>query len=139
MIKTGKFLISKRPYAADLNSFSSEWYDITWGGEPPLDAPKGAWRNTINAVWFRRRRGVTVACIGYLWNSRREQTSSALEMLRDHTDGRYGGTTQGRWDSEGYWGDGVTLAEQDRHLAILRPMLAAYPEIPQGFDGWWHF
>jgi len=133
-----KFLISKRPYAVDLDSFRSEWHEITWGGEPPANAPKGTWRNTIQAVWFRRRHGVTVACIGYLWNSGREQTTRALDMLRDHTDGRYGGTAEGRWDGDGYWGD-VSLAEQEQHLAILRPMLAAFPAVPPGYDGWWTF
>jgi hypothetical protein len=132
------FAISKRPYAVDLDSFQAEWHEYTWSGEPPPGARKGTWRCTIQAVWFRRRSGVTVACIGDLWDIQTEEPKTALEMLERHDDGRYGGDTQGRWNGEGYWGN-VTLAEQNEHLEILRPMLAAYPAVPPGFDGWWRF
>jgi hypothetical protein len=27
----------------------------------------------------------------------------------------------------------------EQHLKILRPMLANYPALPDGYDGWWRF
>lgn len=131
MIKMEKFLISKGPYAVDLGSLALK--------ESRRDDGTSFWRATVNAVWFRRRRGVTVACIGYLWNYQNEKPVDALAFLKAHDDGRYGGTTLGRWDGAGFWGDGVSLEEQEEYLAILRPMLENYPAVPAGFDGWWRF
>lgn len=130
MIKTGKFLISKRPYAVDLSSLTTEAHDVAGG--------RDYWRCTVKAVWFRRRRGETVACLGHLWDFQDVKPASATEMLERYDDGRYGGSTLCRWDGEGFWGN-VTLEAQERHLAVLRPMLANYPDVPPGFDGWWRF
>ncbi|GHH57556.1 hypothetical protein [Lentzea cavernae] len=138
MIKMEKFLISKGPYAVDLASFNATWNETRWQGEPPPGAAKGSWHCTIRAVWFRRRRGETVASIGTLWKSFREAPVTALEFLEQHVDGRYGGDAVGRWDGDGYWGN-VSLETQQEHLKILRPMLANYPAVPAGFDGWWKF
>lgn len=132
MIREDRFLISRKPYAVDLSSLR--------GGL--TDTPQG--RNEyyfgghIDAVWFRRRKGVTVACIGQLWDNQYPEPADAVQFLERHGDGRYGGDCYGRWDGTSYWGN-VTLAEQERHLAILRPMLANYPAVPEGFDGWWTF
>ncbi|MFJ3507833.1 hypothetical protein [Streptomyces luteogriseus] len=129
MIREDRFLISRKPYAVDLASFR------TMEREPGRN---WTWY-TVDAVWFRRRRGETVACIGTLRDIVDDPApATAEEFLRRFDDGRYGGDTEGRWDGESYWGN-VTLAEQERHLAILRPMLANYPALPDGYDGWWTF
>jgi hypothetical protein len=81
---------------------------------------------------------VTVACIGTLWDRQPERPADAVEFLECHDDGRHGGDCEGRWDGERYWGaqePGVI----ERHLDLLRPMLANYPNIPAGYDGWWRF
>ncbi|MFH8804090.1 hypothetical protein ACH4F6_31630 [Streptomyces sp. NPDC017936] len=129
MIREDRFLISRKPYAVDLASFrrSERDPDKSW-----------AWYS-IDAVWFRRRRSETVACIGNLRDIIDDPTpTTAEEFLRRFTDGRYGGDCHGRWDGDSYWGTG-TLADQEQNLAILRPMLANYPAIPDGYDGWWTF
>ncbi|WP_030975190.1 hypothetical protein [Streptomyces sp. NRRL S-1824] len=120
MIREDRFLISRRPYAIDLASL--------------IDGPVSA----VTAVWFRRKQGATVACIGNLWDTQRPTPKDVAEFLARHTDGRYGGTCEGRWDGEHYWGAQKpdTIAE---HLELLRPMLANYPAIPAGYDGWWRF
>jgi hypothetical protein len=119
------FVQSHAPYAVDLIRLIR---DETYNGA-----------YSVNAVWFRRRRGVTVACIGILRTICRPEPDSVVDFLcRGLTDGRYGGVCLGRWDGEGYWGaepPGVV----DRHLAILRPMLENYPAVPPGYDGWWTF
>lgn len=132
MIRDAKFLISRRPYAVDLGSLRGA---VKTTG--PGATARTYYDGRINAVWYRRRRGVTVACIGTLWDLQDEQPA-AVQFLERHTDGRYGGNCDGRWDSQSYWGNG-TLAEQEHHLAILRPMLADYPAVPDGYDGWWRF
>ncbi|MFL4947531.1 hypothetical protein ACJ6WE_09175 [Streptomyces sp. MMS24-I31] len=130
MIREDRFLISRKPYAVDLASLR--------GSVQTYENGRTSYRGRIDAVWFRRRRGETVACIGDLWDFQDTEPESAREFLERHNDGRYGGDCIGRWDGTSYWGN-VTLEQQEQHLAILRPMLANYPAIPDGYDGWWTF
>lgn len=132
MIRTDKFLISKRLYAVDLGSLHTVREETPKGRHPYYVDGR------INAVWFRRKDGVTAACIGALWDLQHPAPSDARAFLAAHEDGRYGGDCYGRWDGESYWGN-VTLEQQEQHLAVLRPMLAAFPAIPPGYDGWWRF
>lgn len=132
MIREPGFLISRKPYAVDLTSLTGSRRDTPNGRNPY------SYDGRIGAVWFRRRKGVTVACIGTLWDLQYPEPADARGFLERHDDGRYGGDCEGRWDGVSYWGN-VTLAEQERHLAILRPMLANFPAVPEGFDGWWTF
>lgn len=132
MIREDRFLVSRRPYAVDLSS-------LRGGMQTTSPAPgRTYYQGRINAVWFRRRKGVTVACVGTLWDFQDSAPADAAEFLTRHTDGRYGGDCEGRWDGERYWG-AQEPAEIERHLALLRPMLANYPDIPAGWNGWWRF
>jgi hypothetical protein len=126
MIKKEKFLISDKPYAVDLDTYRSEHH-----GE-------------IDAVWFRRRREAyngplrTVACAGTLRGCLVPDLSTVESFLATFTDGRYGGDCLARWDGTNLW----SLADEyqrERLKKILVPMLAAYPEVPPGYDGWWVF
>ncbi|MFF7411596.1 hypothetical protein [Streptomyces lydicus] len=130
MIREDRFLISRKPYAVDLDS-------LRLGTQERRDGSH-FYSGRIDAVWFRRRRGITVACIGQLWDFQDDKPTTARDFLERHADGRYGGDCIGRWDGESYWGN-VTLEQQEQHLAILQPMLANYPAIPAGHDGWWRF
>jgi hypothetical protein len=130
VIREDRFLISRRPYAVALSSLRTEEHDRQGGGH--------YYTGRINAVWYRRRRGVTVACVGTLWDFQDDLPADGLEFLARHDDGRYGGDCEGRWDGENYWG-AQKPTEIEAHIAVLRPMLAAYPMIPSGYDGWWRF
>ncbi|MGW0904965.1 hypothetical protein [Streptomyces sp. NPDC002853] len=130
MIREDKFLISRKPYAVDLNSLRTQEHTRQDGSH--------YYSGRVNAVWFRRRQGVTVACVGTLWDFQDQRPVTGRQFLQQHDDGRYGGDCIGRWDGESYWGN-VPLTVQEQHLAILRPMLANYPAIPDGYDGWWTF
>jgi hypothetical protein len=129
MIKVEKFVVSHRPYAVDLNSLR---FEQPWS--------QGCWAR-VQAVWFRRKAGITSAHVGFLGTylgTRITQPPTAVEFLESYKDGRYGGECTGRWDGRGYWG-----AEEpetiDKHLALLRPMLTHYPACPAGYSGWWEF
>jgi hypothetical protein len=131
-----RFVLSHRPYAVDLTSLRTK--------EHTRENGTHYYSGTINAVWFRRRRAqgigdmLTVACVGTLWDYQDEQPADARAFLEAHDDGRYGGDCTGRWDGTGYWGQ----QEPDRiaaDLALLRPMLANYPFVPDGYEGWWVF
>lgn len=140
MRREERFVMSHRPYAVDLSSMQVvEEYT-----RPDRTT---SYRAAISAVWFHRRRGETVACIGYLWDTQGERPRTGIEFLERNHDNRYGGDTAGRWNGEGYWGaEDPDLAA--RHLEILRPMLENYeqskqakraPSAPDGYDGWWTF
>lgn len=132
MIRETRFLISRKPFAIDLSSLRGKTVPTPQGRRASY------WDGRIDAVWFRRRKGVTVACIGELWDLQDDEPATGRDFLERHEDGRYGGDCHGRWDGTGYWGN-VTLDVQEQHLAVLRPMLANYPAIPDGYDGWWTF
>ncbi|MCX5209769.1 hypothetical protein OG689_10785 [Kitasatospora sp. NBC_00240] len=134
MIRSPKFLISQKPFALDLATITAE------------QSPQGdRWylSGHADAVWFRRKDGTTRACIGTLGLWRHHMTdqvdvTDVQAILAADLDSRYGGDCYGRWDGERYWGaqEPEVMA---RHLAVLRPMLDAYPTIPAGYDGWWRF
>ncbi|MGW5582838.1 hypothetical protein [Streptomyces sp. NPDC003857] len=129
MIRENRFLISRKPYAIDLSSLqrSERDPDKTW-----------AWY-AVDAVWFRGTKNDPVACLGSLRTIIDDPAPvNVEEFLARFTDGRYGGDCQGRWDGENYWGAQKPL-EIDLHLSLLEPMLANYPAVPDGYDGWWTF
>lgn len=132
MIREEEFRISRRPYAVNLDALNVQ-HNPPWS-----ERSREIWRGTIEAVWFRRRRGETVACFGYLWCSTLVEPRDALHFLELHDDGRYGGETIGRWDGSGFWGN-VSLAEQQAQLDVLQLMLENFPAVPPGYDGWWRF
>ena len=132
MIREDRFLISRRPYAVDLSSLRGTRTDTPNGRNPYF------YDGRIDAVWFRRKNGVTAACIGTLWDLQYPEPADAAQFLQQHDDGRYGGDCDGRWDGENYWG-AQKPEITERHLDLLRPMLANYPAIPAGYDGWYRF
>lgn len=123
MIRSDKFLISQRPYAVDLASLRADEHGIM----------------RLDAAWFRRRGGVTVACAGSLWDVQRPEPVDVAEFLTRHDDGRYGGDCAARWDGAKFWSSEQDPAVSARHLEMLRAMLAAYPAVPAGHSGWWRF
>ncbi|MGW6912542.1 hypothetical protein ACWGB8_01770 [Kitasatospora sp. NPDC054939] len=134
MIRSDKFRISDKPFAIDLATITAKqgpqgdrWY---LGG--------GA-----NALWFRRKDGTTRACIGTLGLWRHHMVdqidiTDQQAILTADLDGRYGGDCHGRWDGARYWGAQEPKVMEE-HLAVLQPMLANYPAVPDGYDGWWRF
>ena len=125
MIREDRFVLSHNPYALDLSRLEVEQFPHTV-------------KVTLPAVWYRRKAGITYACVGRLGDIRRERPVDISTFLGEFTDGRYGGECEGRWDGSRYWGAQEPKV-MEGHLEILRPMLVAYPTVPEGYDGWWAF
>jgi hypothetical protein len=130
MIREAQFRISRNPYAVNLSTLHGA-LDIT--GLTPV------YRGTIDAVWYRRRKGGLIACMGQLWDFQSAQPVDAEQFLARLTDGRSGGRCHVRWNGTSYWADDEHRDTRDTHLAILQPMLADFPQTPAGYDGWWRF
>ncbi|MCD0446401.1 hypothetical protein LO763_22555 [Glycomyces sp. A-F 0318] len=125
-------------YARDLATLTAEQHATIEYGRTWYTV-----NGTVDALWYRRKHGYTPACLGplRLWSHTRTEpvdVSSPRSVLTAGLDGRCGAKRTGRWDGHTYWGadEPVTMAA---HLAILRPMLAAFPTVPDGYDRWWHF
>ncbi|MEO3976947.1 hypothetical protein [Streptomyces sp. CAU 1734] len=137
MNRETRFLISRRPFAIDLSTVTAA--QRQHGDGDPFYSLSGQ----ANAVWYRRHNGVTRACIGPLMLFRHHlpkpvNLDDPHDILSADLDGRYGGDCHGRWDGERYWGAQEPKVMK-RHLSVLRPMLANYPSLPVGYDGWWTF
>ncbi|WP_405673227.1 hypothetical protein [Streptomyces sp. NBC_01530] len=134
MIRETKFLISRKQFAIDLSTVT---------GEQHKRGDRYAFSGTANAVWYRRQNGVTRACLGSLmlfshYLPEPLDVDDPRAILSANLDGRYGGDCHARWDGENYWGSQKPF-EMDLHLMLLEPMLADYPVIPDGYDGWWTY
>lgn len=134
MIREDKFLISRKPFAVDLATLTGEQHER---------GDRTAYSGTINALWFRRKDGVTRACLGTLdlWAHFLPEPldlDDPRNVLAADLDGRYGGTCHARWDGTGYWGS-EEPHQQALDLSVLEPMLTNYPALPPGYDGWWSF
>jgi hypothetical protein len=136
VIREDRFVQSHRPYAVDLASFRT--IDPDDGNGIVADPAKWTWVR-IDAVWFRRRAGITVACAGSLRDLQRPAPADAQQFLARHEDGRHGGDCRARWDGERFWSGSQDPEVSARYLALLKPMLAAFPQIPAGYSGWWRF
>jgi hypothetical protein len=134
MNRRDRFVMSHKPFAIDLTT-------LTGGQQPRGD--RWSFHGSVTAVWYRRKNGITRACIGslklfshYLPEPLDLQDPTAV--LQADLDGRYGGDCHGRWDGTRYWGAQEPF-RQALHLTVLEPMLAECPTSPAGFDGWWSY
>jgi len=133
MIREDKFVLWKNQYAIDLSSLQLGPLEHRFDGSPT------AWC-TIRAVWYRRKKGVMRACVGYLHEIVTPPVADAREFLASFDHDPWGGHCDGRWDGDSYYShDGSVPAVQAEHMTILEPMLASVPLIPEGYDGWWRF
>lgn len=133
MIRLPEFKLSKRPYAVDLDSLHVDEF-------PRADGSTGC-RGQVDALWFRRRGGRTVACIGFLWDYQSPRPADAAAFLAAHDDGRYGGECLARWDGSNLWAPTMPHHVAEQRLLVLRAALDGFPEVPEPFKagGWWTF
>jgi hypothetical protein len=134
VIRDDQFRISYRPYAINLSTVTAEQHER---------GDRWALSGDCHALWFRRQGRTTRACLGTLrlWAHYLPEPVDLTDphaILSADLDGRYGGNCHGRWDGTRYWG-AQEPEDIEAHLAVLRPMLANYPQVPSGYDGWWRF
>lgn len=134
MFRSDRFLISQKPYAVDLSTLT---------GEQQERDGRWSFHGSANAVWYRRKDGTTRACLGRLglfafYLPGPVDVTDPCSVLAANLDGRYGGDCHARWDGTRYWGAQEPHV-QALHLTRLEPMLANYPALPEGHDGWWRF
>lgn len=134
MQRDDRFLISRKAFAVDLSTLT---------GEQQERDGRWSFHGSVDAVWYRRKGGTTRACLGRLglWAQYLPEPLDVTDpcaVLSADLDGRYGGDCHGRWDGELYWG-AQKPETIDAHLQVLRPMLAAFPSMPDGYDGWWRY
>lgn len=127
MIRETRFVLSHRPYAVDLGSLRVR------------EIGEGYTTATVDAVWFRRRRGETVSVFGHLWDHQSPPAVSAHEFLDRLDDGRYGGRALARWDGETLWAPETPFDVARQRQIMLQAALDEFPQVPAGFDGWWTF
>lgn len=132
MIKEDRHVMSHRPYAVDLSTYTTH-ADPGYSG--------GRTTQLLRAVWFRRKQGTLVAYYGQLWDI--SDATSAEEMLAKYTDGRYGGSWAMGYDGETVRLESPLTASAYQELSgVLAEALARFTETgqpPVGFDGWWVF
>lgn len=123
MIKAERFRIADRPFAVKLDS-----YRVT----------DGYGSGEVDALWFRRRPGATIACAGVLRDFQSPVQPAVEEFLATCTAQDRGGVCAASWNGSRLWCQ-AGEEERARYKALLVPMLAAYPAVPPGYDGWYIF
>jgi len=138
-VNEGGFKLSPQLYAVALSSLTRREY-------PATETGLILYRYEICAIWFKRRKGIDTANIGYLWDITKDRYEEhnppdSISFLTDTlTDGRFGAHCYTRWDGERAWSDPSRAHYQtEDNLEFLKVMLDSYPMIPPGFDGWWRF
>lgn len=136
MHREDRFVVSHRPYAVDMSSLrietSTGWNGVYASGK-------------VDAVWFRRKAGVTQAVVGELWDGQWGIPQDAAQFLTRHDDGRYGGRPFARWDGASFWCAGQDPEENSQYLELLRTVLDAYhanpkaPDLGDRWNYWWRF
>lgn len=90
---------------------------------------------TVEAIWFKKKSGERAVCMGKLW-SYSKGSQNIEDFMRDF-DGRYGGNTEYKWNGTEMWSsDNIFVDMMDAH-AILDPILKNFPNIPDGYSGWY--
>lgn len=118
-----RYVASHRPYAVDLSTLRVTDY--------------GAHR--IEALWFRRRKGMLAAVIGEIWDHQTPAPATAIDFLHGHADGRYGGRGLARWDGETLWAPNQPYELAQARQKILATALTYFPRVPARWDAWWTF
>jgi hypothetical protein len=145
-----QFAASKKLYALDETTFkiaSENDYVSRKDGKTYT-----YFRQTVDAVWFSRRRssGKTAVFFGTISNGSTNEIHSDKDTGQPLTyveflaraDGRAGGNPAGCWDGSGTWWDkdyARDFEAQQDILPFLKDMLANYPQIPLGYNGWYRF
>lgn len=152
MIRAARLAVSRPMYAFDPSTWRVHRFDLaqyrTWAGDRPASYADGQpTGGTVRAVWFRRKRGQTVATMGtYNTHVMRSDDYPAsgdyASWVAAADDNRYGGGHEATWDGRVLLNTdppAVTPEVAAARIEFLDAMLRGFPDPPPGFDGWWTF
>jgi len=129
VIRADKLLVSRPMYAFN----PATWQPASVG-------------YVVNAVWFRRKRGVLVASMGHYHPyvtipHMRPASDSYAAWITAADDNRYGGKHVASWDGQALLctDQPVTPEAAEKRIAWLDEVLRGFPDPPAGWDGWWTF
>lgn len=155
MIRESRFVLSRKQVAVYPPSFR-QLDARTYPGNPGNTFNEYA----INAVWYRRRKGATVASWGTVRRTLGANVVAAdwQDYLTRAADGRYGPECLVRWDGRTTWADSMVSLHEVTGVVdqFLRPLLAhpvdarthlgvdpatGLPNglVLPGWDGWWRW
>lgn len=131
MIRATRLAPSRPMYAFD----PTTWRPASYGGFE------------VDAVWFKRKAGRLVAVMGtyhpMVLGHGADPTDGRYESwIGAADDNRYGGNHLSSWDGEALLTTDpprITPEEAAERTAFLARVLAAHPNPPAGYDGWWTF
>lgn len=137
MTREDGFVLSHDPFAIDMGRFERE---VREAGPVLATA-------TVQAAWFRKRKGVLQACAGTMhgWFGRDHSGTvprSAADFARvaDRRSTWASATCMARWDGRSFWAaPPMHPVAQCEYLELLKLMLAGFPEPPDGYEGWFRF
>lgn len=131
MIRAPKLVPSRPMYAFN----PATWRKASYGGFE------------VDAVWFKRKRGVIVATMGtyhpFVCGHGAEEPDSGeyLPWIEAANDNRYGGSWLAKWDGTGLlcYDPPVSPDVAAERIKFLTAVLAGFPDPPADLDGWWTF
>jgi hypothetical protein len=102
-------------------------------------AEKPNYYATMRVIYFKKKGGVLSACVGNLWDWRGDKSPESAEDFLKHCSTRvYGPNLTAKWNGKDLWGQ-TEISSILYYRDLLDPILKNYPEIPEGYDGWWEF
>lgn len=135
--KSSKYTASTFFYAFNLNKVELQ------SSGTVLNSTNVLTSMSFPAVWFKRKDGETFISAGYLSHTivHPEDHELTVEEAVDHFmekyDPRYGGTVEMKWDGDVMWAPEMRWTDVVKYQAILARYLDGFPNIPEGFDGWY--
>lgn len=128
MIRAARLAPSRSMYAFN----PTTWRKASWGGF------------TVDAVWFKRKKGRLVASMGsydpmVLCRDAEPTDGAYASWIAAADDNRYGGSHLASWDGEVLLCSDQPVApdEMARRVEFLTVVLAGFPDPPVGWDGWY--
>ncbi len=107
----------------------------------------GGYGYEVDAVWFRRKNGRTLAAMGTYHPmvtplADEPDGDDYASWIAAANDNRYGGSHDASWDGEALLCTDLSAVSPEvaaERTEFLAAMLAGFPDPPPGFDGWFTF
>ena len=125
MIKSDKFTISTRNYAFKEGSLrpyhqSNDWYNGWW---------------VMDVFCYKKKDGKTAACFGQVHVIEKTDNFTEEEFIKKYR-ATYGPDMLASWNGADFIGTS-NYESIVQYVEKLRPILRNYPEIPNGYKGWY--